>query len=808
MNTNSLSGMWEAIAPELGNHLWQSTLFACVVALLALALRKNQARTRYWLWLTASVKFLIPFSLLVGIGSHLAWPHTAVTTKAGVYVAMEEMSEPFTQPVISQLAPAQLTEQRVYPATSMAVPAIPTRKLVHLLLAILAAIWFCGFVVVFAMWLMRWHRIAVAMRRAITMVEGREVEALRRVERMGGHRRRTDLLLSPALLEPGIFRILHPVLLWPEGISQHLDEAQLEAILAHEMCHIRRRDNLTAVLHMMVEIIFWFHPLVWWLEARLVEERECACDEEVLLLGNQPQVYAESILKVCEFCVGSPLVCVTGVTGADLKKRMGDIMSNRVALKLDLSRKLLLVAAGVMAVGVPVVFGQMSASLRAAMLAPMRPLESMLAPVSMGESIAQPEVASKPAEETPAASTGPGSEMVTVSGSARRPGEYIIGPQSTLLNVIRSAGGPISKSDMRDIQLQRGGKTIAHLDLYDLLRDDLSKDVKLAPGDTVLFRWAQIPGAMDEKVMMLYDPAFTGEESPYGRVYSPGMVNLTPPELIQGTLAMPAASEPISDIERICIVDFIVDSSGAPHITGVRRHSSDEGFNARWVQAIEQTRWRPAVFYGRPVSAKWMLMGEVPMPAQAVMPYQSQAAAPPQETQAKELNMFRALVEYMEYRQAAQPAQGQSNHSPMPSNPGLKAGAEILSDTQSVDFNAYLRQLHDIIQNNWDPLIPEEVQAPRSAKGITGIRFTILPNGDLSNPILETRSGDQALDLAAWGAIRAGGFPPLPKEFHGPNIELRCGFYVNEPLPNDPPQGHHLLVPTCDPNKEDCGIGG
>ena len=91
-----------------------------------------------------------------------------------------------------------------------------------------------------------------------------------------------------------------PILLWPERISQHLETEHLEAILAHELWHVRRRDNLAAALHMMVEAIFWFHPLVWWLGARLMDERERACDEEVLRLGTRPNVYAEGILRVCK----------------------------------------------------------------------------------------------------------------------------------------------------------------------------------------------------------------------------------------------------------------------------------------------------------------------------------------------------------------------------------------------------------------------------------------------------------------------------------------------------------------------------
>ena len=69
----NLYAMWSGVAAALGNHLWQSTLFAGTAGLLALTLRKNQARARYWVWLAASVKFLIPFSLLVEIGNRLAW---------------------------------------------------------------------------------------------------------------------------------------------------------------------------------------------------------------------------------------------------------------------------------------------------------------------------------------------------------------------------------------------------------------------------------------------------------------------------------------------------------------------------------------------------------------------------------------------------------------------------------------------------------------------------------------------------------------------------------------------------------------
>src|SRR6185369_1686767 len=99
-------------------------------------------------------------------------------------------------------------------------------------------------------------------------------------------------------------------------------------VVAHELCHVRYRDNLSAAIHMFVETVFWFHPLVWWIGKRLVDERERACDEEVLRQGNDPRAYAEGILNVCKLYVESPLACVSGITGADLKKRIQNILNH------------------------------------------------------------------------------------------------------------------------------------------------------------------------------------------------------------------------------------------------------------------------------------------------------------------------------------------------------------------------------------------------------------------------------------------------------------------------------------------------
>jgi bla regulator protein BlaR1 len=169
-------------------------------------------------------------------------------------------------------------------------------------------------------------------------------------------------LLTPGAEEPGIVGFLRPVLILPAQLLEHLNRGQLGAILTHELCHVRRRDNLFAAIHMVVEAIFWFHPLVWWIGSRMVEERELACDEEVLRMGCEPADYVEGILKVCRFYTESPSPCISGVTGADVKKRLRTILAGSIAPELSGAKKMALAAIGLAALAAPVVIGVLNAS--------------------------------------------------------------------------------------------------------------------------------------------------------------------------------------------------------------------------------------------------------------------------------------------------------------------------------------------------------------------------------------------------------------------------------------------------------------
>lgn len=321
----------------MAGHLWQSTGFAAVAVLLALALRANHAKVRYWLWLVASVKFLVPFSALAALGAGIGRWFGPATPVSRLPLVVTQIVQPFAS---------------IPDASSTAAPHAPNPPPVLLL-----ALWLCGLATVLMYAWMRWRRVAAAVRSSAPLAEGRELKVWRR---MAPRPRGIRIVCSDAKLEPGVLGVFHPVLWLPAGIGDRLEDAELEAVLAHELCHIRRRDNLLAAFHMVVEALFWFHPLVWWLGVRLAEERERACDEEVVRNGGEPQIYAESILKVCEFYLASPLACAAGVTGGELKKRIEDIMMSRFTRELTLGRKLLLSFMAIAATVAPISVGLLS----------------------------------------------------------------------------------------------------------------------------------------------------------------------------------------------------------------------------------------------------------------------------------------------------------------------------------------------------------------------------------------------------------------------------------------------------------------
>ena len=189
------------------DHLWQSTLFAVCVAALAMLVRRQAARLRFALWLTASLKFLLPFSALVSLGRWLLPP---VLVPGPVLAALEPAALPFSAgPMIIKAAPALMTGE------------------------LLLALWATGILVVLGRVLWHMREMQLLLREACDLDIAAPV----------------PVKSAASFLEPGLIGIFNPVILLPEGLVRNLTREELDAVLAHELSHLDRRDNLTAALH-------------------------------------------------------------------------------------------------------------------------------------------------------------------------------------------------------------------------------------------------------------------------------------------------------------------------------------------------------------------------------------------------------------------------------------------------------------------------------------------------------------------------------------------------------------------------------
>jgi beta-lactamase regulating signal transducer with metallopeptidase domain/Flp pilus assembly protein TadD len=281
-------------------HLLAATLTASIAVAVARLLRRRSAALRHAILLAALVGFVTPTPWLNRAGDKLA--ACLASPPAPSFLSLEAL---FPRAPLSA-TPPKYPESRVGRDT-------------------LLLLWALVFALSLATWLRRLLRTVPSVREASPA----EAEALRRAQASLGLTQHVDLRITSADRVPGARGWLRPSVILPDQLSSQLSEAELHAILAHELAHIARRDNLSAAVARVIVSAFWFHPLVWWIERRMLAEREAACDELVLAHGAEAADYVSAILKVCRMSFAGA-ASYAGATGSNLENRMEQIMSTHI----------------------------------------------------------------------------------------------------------------------------------------------------------------------------------------------------------------------------------------------------------------------------------------------------------------------------------------------------------------------------------------------------------------------------------------------------------------------------------------------
>lgn len=179
----------------------------------------------------------------------------------------------------------------------------------------LAMLWFCGVMALSLRTVGGWVYLRLLIRRA-TVRDWPEMAAL--CARMGV-RRGVELRATGRVDSPFTAGLWRPVIVVPLATLAGLPAEQLEAVLLHELAHIRRHDYLAEWVLQIAETVLFYHPAIWWMTSMMRKERERSCDDMAIASGVERGCYAKALLRLEELRVPA---LANGWTGSDLHGRV------------------------------------------------------------------------------------------------------------------------------------------------------------------------------------------------------------------------------------------------------------------------------------------------------------------------------------------------------------------------------------------------------------------------------------------------------------------------------------------------------
>lgn len=293
------------------HFIWQGAVIAAVTALSLWTLRRASAEARYVV-------------ACAGLALMLAAPvFTARTLASATTVPVPQLRQSEVRILVLQGGGGTLPA--IDPATPL--PGLRIAGTPEPAMPIVVAIWASGVLLLAvrlgtALWGARRLRRAASACRASRWQEAAVVLTARLgITRAVTVVERDDLVTSPATVG-----WLSPLIILPGAALAGLSPAQVEAILAHELAHIRRHDYLVNLVQLVAETVLFYHPAVWWLSRRIREEREHCCDDLAVEISGDVVGYAEALAEIEQFRAANPALALAA-SGGSLLARVARLLA-------------------------------------------------------------------------------------------------------------------------------------------------------------------------------------------------------------------------------------------------------------------------------------------------------------------------------------------------------------------------------------------------------------------------------------------------------------------------------------------------
>ena len=303
----------QAIGWALLQFVWQGALIGVLTALTLAALRRSAADVRYVVSAIA-LTLMITTPVIGAIQSYKAHQPAPLAVRATTpeRAAAAGRVEPSMPAPAPRVAPAVLEAPAEAPAAAVSFDRVAPWLLLG---------WTFGVLLLTLRLLSGWVWVQRLRTHGANPARASLRETVDRLVRRL-HIGRTVTLLESSLVDvPTVVGWLRPVVLFPASALAGLSPIQLEAILAHELAHIRRHDYLVNLLQTLVETLLFYHPAVWWVSRQIRLERENCCDDLAVSLCGDPVVYAQALADL-EDLRGSNGRLVLAASGGSLLHRV------------------------------------------------------------------------------------------------------------------------------------------------------------------------------------------------------------------------------------------------------------------------------------------------------------------------------------------------------------------------------------------------------------------------------------------------------------------------------------------------------